>query len=354
MPNKIASKPMTTSPSETVVFGIIGAGSVSSLHAAAIRNCPEAHLAAVADVCEERARKLADGAEVYTDYRRLLERRDIDAVCVCVPSGMHMPVCIDAANAGKHVLVEKPLEVTLEKADAIINACDKASVKLGVIFQVRFLPGVQAAKEAVSTGQLGKLVMGDAYVKWHRSQDYYDSSDWRGTWEMDGGGALMNQAIHHVDLLQWMMGPVDSIFGYTDTLVRERIEVEDTAAACLRFVNGAVGTIEACTSAKNGVPARLEIRGELGTIVLEDGKIALWDIEGVPLPELDLVDLGSGASDPKAITSVGHQAQIQDLARAIKENRQPVVDGREARKAVEIVTAIYRSARTGAPVKLPL
>lgn len=334
-------------------FGIIGAGSVSPLHAAAISNCPGARLVAVADVSEERARKLAGEAETYADYREMLKRPDVDVVCVCVPSGMRLPVCIDAARAGKHILAEKPLEVTLERADAVIAACDEAGVKLAVIFQLRFMPGVLALHSAVEMGQLAKLVMGDAYVKWYRTQEYYDSSDWRGTWEMDGGGVLMNQAIHHIDLLQWMMGPVESVFGQTATLVRERIEVEDTAAACVRFASGALGTIEACTSASKGVPARLEIRGERGTVILEDGQIALWEVEGVPQPEQEPMDLGSGASDPSAITSLGHQAQIDDLVQAINEDRPPVVDGHEARKAIEIIAAIYRSARAGAPVTLP-
>ena len=335
-------------------FGIIGAGAVSPLHAAAISNCPGARLVAVADLSEERARKLAGDAASYADYREMLARPDVDVVCVCVPSGMRLGVCVDAARAGKHILAEKPLEVTLERADAAIEACEAAGVKLAVIFQVRFMPGVQALRGAVELGQLGKLVMGDAYVKWHRTQEYYDSSDWRGTWEMDGGGVLMNQAIHHVDLLQWMMGPVESVFGRTATLVHERIEVEDTAVACFRFANGALGTIAACTSASKGVPARLEIRGETGTVILEEGKIALWDVEGVPQPEVESMDLGSGASDPSAITSLGHQAQINDLVQAINENRPPVVDGREARKAIEIIAGIYRSARDGAPVRLPL
>lgn len=344
---------MSGSASEKVTFGIIGAGSVSSLHAAAISQCAEAQLVAVADISEERARKLAgENVRIYTDYRRLLDEPDIDVVCVCVPSGMHMDVCIDAARAGKHVLVEKPLEITLERADRVIQACDEANVKLGVIFQLRFMPGVLATKNIVESGKLGKLIMGDAYVKWHRSRDYYSSSNWRGTWEMDGGGALMNQAIHHVDLLQWIMGPVESLYGYTATLVHAEIQVEDTAAACLRFANGALGTIEACTSARQGVSARLEIRGESGTIILEDGKITLWDVEGTPQPEEEPTDFGSGASDPTAITSLGHQAQINDMVRAIKEDRSPIVDGREARKAIEIVTAIYRSARTGEPIRL--
>ncbi|MGQ9454247.1 MAG: Gfo/Idh/MocA family protein [Armatimonadota bacterium] len=344
---------MPGSVSETVKFGIIGAGSVSFLHAAAISKCTEAQLVAVADISEERAHRLAgEEVKIYTDYHHLLDEPDIDVVCVCVPSGMHMDVCIDAARAGKNVLVEKPLEITLERADRIIRACDEAKVKLGVIFQLRFMPGVLATKDAVESGKLGRLIMGDAYVKWHRPRDYYSSSNWRGTWEMDGGGTLMNQAIHHVDLLQWIMGPVDSLCGYTATLVHKIIQVEDTAAACLRFANGAIGTIEACTSAKQGLPARLEIRGELGTIILEDGKITLWDVEGTSKPAEEPTDFGSGASDPTAITSLGHQAQIEDMVRAIKNNRPPIVDGREARKAIEIVIAIYRSARTGEPIKL--
>jgi len=335
-------------------FGIIGAGAVSRLHAAAVANCPGARLVAVADLCEERAKKLAPEAAAYADYRQLVERPDVDVVCLCVPSGMRLPIAIEAARAGKHILAEKPLEVTLERADSIIAACDEAGVRLAVIFQLRFMPGVRALRRAVESGALGKPVLGDAYVKWHRSQDYYDSSDWRGTWEMDGGGALMNQAIHHVDLLQWMMGPVESVFGRTATLVRERIQVEDTAAACLKFANGALGTIEACTSASTGVPARLEIRGEKGTVILEDGRIAFWDVEGMPQPEEERADFGSGASDPTAITSLGHQAQINDLVQAINQDRAPVVDGREARKAIEIIEAIYRSARTGSVVTLPL
>lgn len=343
---------MPMSRCEEVLFGIVGAGSVSSLHATAISNCPNARLVAVADVSEERARRIAGDATVYTDYRALLERNDVDVVCICVPSGMHMPVCIDAAQAGKHVLVEKPLEITVERADAIIQACDAAKVKLGVIFQLRFMPDVRAVKEIVESGTLGKLTLGNAYVKWHRSQEYYDSSDWRGTWTMDGGGALMNQAIHHVDLLQWMMGPVASIFGYTANLVHKRIEVEDTAVACLQFVNGALGTIEACTSAQKGVPARLEIRGEKGAVALEDGRIVWWDVDETPQPEEKCAHLGSGASDPTAITSIGHQAQIEDMVQAIREDRPPVVDGHEARKAIEIVTAIYRSAETGLPIDI--
>jgi len=336
-------------------FGIIGTGAIFPLHSTAIANCPGARLVAVADVSEERARKTGEehGVAWYTDHRELLANPDVDIVCVCTPSGMRAPVCIDAARAGKHILAEKPLEVTLEKVDSIIEECDRSRVKLGVIFQIRFMSGVLALKRAVDEGRLGRLVMGDACVKWHRSQEYYDSSPWRGTWALDGG-VLMNQAIHHVDLLQWIMGPVESVFAHTDRLVRERIEVEDTAVACVRFANGALGVIEACTSASHGVPGRLEIRGEHGTVILEDGKVALWKVDGDIGEGSEPADLGSGAHDPMAITADGHQVQINDMADAVNQDRPPLIDGREARKAIEIIWAIYRSSGAGEKVALPL
>ena len=337
-------------------FGIIGAGAICPLHISAIEICEGARLAAIADVSEERARSIgeAKGIAWHTDYHQLLNDPDVDVVCILTPSGMRAPVAIDAARAGKHIIAEKPLEVTLEKVDSIIEACDKAQVNLAVIFQVRFLPGVMAVHKAVAEGRLGKLILGDAYVKWHRSQDYYDSATWRGTWALDGGGALMNQGIHYIDLLQWMMGPVDTITGHVDTLVKQRIEVEDTAVACLKFASGALGVIEACTSAKAGQPARLEIRGEKGTVAIEDGNIVIWDVEGDEGFALETVDTGSGSTNPMAITDIGHQAQICDMVAAINEGRPPIVDGREARKAIEIISGIYRSSKTGKPIKLPL
>lgn len=337
-------------------FGIIGAGAISPLHIYAIDVCEGARLAAIADVSEERARTIGQTRDIawYTDYREMLGNPEVDVVCILTPTGLRAPVCIDAARAGKHIIAEKPLEVTLEKVDSIIDECDKARVNLAVIFQVRFLPGVLAVHKAVAEGRLGKLILGGAYVKWHRSQDYYDSATWRGTWALDGGGALMNQAVHYVDLLQWTMGPVETITGHVDTLVKQRIEVEDTAVACLRFESGALGVIEACTSAKAGVPARLEIRGEKGTVAIEDGNVVIWDVEGDEGFAPETVDTGSGSTNPMAITAIGHEAQIRDMVEAINEGRPPIVDGREARKAIEIISGIYRSSNTGRPVKLPL
>lgn len=337
-------------------FGIIGAGAICPLHIEAIERCEGARLAGIADVSEERARAVGEANQVpwHSDYKRLLADPEVDAVCVLTPSGLRAPVCIDVARAGKHVIAEKPLEVSLERVDSIIDECDRSGVKLAVIFQVRFLPGVQAVARAVQAGKLGRLVMGDAYVKWHRAQDYYDSATWRGTWALDGGGALMNQGIHYIDLLQWLMGPAQSVSGHAVTLARERIEVEDTAVACLTFANGALGVIEACTSAHVGRPARLELRGDRGTIILEDGNVVFWDIDGEDEFIAPHAETGSGATDPMAITSVGHEAQISDMVDAINERRPPVVDGREARKAIEIISAIYRSSQSGQTVNLPL
>ena len=337
-------------------FGIIGAGAICPLHIAAIEASEGARLVAIADVSADRARAVGEekGISWYADHKELLRNPEVDVVCALTPSGLRAPVCIDAARAGKHIIAEKPFEVTLERVDSIINECDKAGVKLAVIFQVRFQPGAQAACKAAIDGRLGKLILGDACIKWHRDQDYYDSATWRGTWEFDGGGALMNQGIHYVDLLQWAMGPVESIFGHTDTLVRQRIEVEDTAVACLRFKNGALGVIEACTSAHKGQPARLEIRGEKGTVIVEDGNVVLWDVPGEEDFVVEKADTGSGATNPMAISSHGHQAQIADMVQAIRENRPPIVDGREARKAIEIISGIYRSSQSGKPISLPL
>ena len=336
-------------------FGIIGIGAVSPLHLAAIESSPGARLAAVADVTVERAKRIGEqrGVPWFADYREMLASPDVDVVCVCTPSGLRGEICIAAARAGRHVVSEKPVEVTLAKIDAVIEECGRAGVKLAAIHQIRFAPGVQAVKQAILEGRLGRLVMGDAMVKWFRSQEYYDSAAWRGTWALDGGGALMNQGIHYVDLLQWMMGPVETVFGCVDTLVRD-IEVEDTAAACLKFTNGAVGIIEACTSAYKGVPAKLEIRGDKGVVIVEDGNVTHWQIEGEDCRAPEAVDIGSGASNPMAIGSAGHTVQISDMVCAINENRSPLVDGLEARKPVEIITAVYRSSRTGEAVKLPL
>lgn len=342
---------------DKIRFGIVGCGVIAPWHARAIHNIDEAELVACCDIIPERAQKLAadfGAARTYIDHRELLAADDIDAVCVCTPSGLHGLVTIDAAAAGKHVMCEKPVEITLPKIDAMIKACREANVKLGVIFQRRTSALWQRVKAAVDSGCLGKIVLGDAYLKYFRSQEYYDSGDWRGTWELDGGGALMNQGVHIVDILRWVMGPVESIFAHADHLARN-IEVEDTACAVLKYANGAFGVLEGTTSVI-GMDHRLEIHGDKGTIVIEGENVVKWNVpdaccQGAAAPAQD-VKIGTAAADPKAIATEGHQVLIHDLCRAIKEDRDPLVTGEEARNSVEVILGVYESARTGKAVKL--
>jgi predicted dehydrogenase len=260
-----------------------------------------------------------------------------------------------AARAGKHLIVEKPLEITLPRIDQIIEAARTHRVKLTCFFPSRFMQGVQRAKTAMEQGRLGKLVMADAFVKWYRSQEYYDVG-WRGTWELDGGGALMNQSIHSIDLLQWLAGPIDSLYATTATL-NHNMHTEDTASAVLNFSSGGMGVIQGATSCWPGEAARVELRGTQGTIVLEEGRIATWVLadaaEGEEAKMLQLeTKQGSGSADPLGIGYEKHQRQILDMISAIHNDHEPIISGEEARKAVEIILAIYKSAQSKQAVSL--
>jgi predicted dehydrogenase len=346
-------------------FGIIGCGMIAEIHARAIAEIPGACVVAACSRSRANAEKIADMAgkqcEVYGELESMLAHPGLDVVCVCTPSGAHLEPTLAAARAGKHVIVEKPMEITLSRCDAMIEACDAAGVSLSTIFPSRFTAANLRLKEAVSAGRFGRLTLGDTYVKWWRTQEYYDSGGWRGTWELDGGGALMNQAIHNVDLLCWLMGEVDSVVALTATLAHVRIEVEDTAVASLRFRSGALGVIEAATSVYPGLLKRTEIHGDRGSARVEQDDITLWDFqERVPSDNEVYAAMAaasgfrSGASDPRGITHAGHRNQLADFLAAIDRKRPPRVDGREGRKSVEIIRAIYHSARTGQVVKLPL
>ena len=240
----------------TVKFGIIGTGAIAAMHAKALEACEKAELVSVFDKVTERAAKFAEQYEVRAidDFEKFLADPEIDAVTVATPTGIHGQVALPAAKAGKHILCEKPLDITLEKADAIIDACDDNDVILSAVFQSRYGSAVEAIKEAVDAGRLGKMVLANTHIHWFRSQEYYDSAGWRGTWELDGGGALMNQSIHNIDLLLYLNGDPAEVFAYTDTLTHEGIEVEDTAVAGIKFKNGSLGTIEASTSCAPGFP----------------------------------------------------------------------------------------------------
>jgi UDP-N-acetyl-2-amino-2-deoxyglucuronate dehydrogenase len=344
---------------QTLRFAVIGAGNIAKIHVQALQQIPTAQITVICNRTEATGRALAEsaGAAWEADYRTTVQRSDVDAVAICTPSATHAEIAIAAAQAGKHLLVEKPLDVTLPAIDALIEAARQAGVVLAGIFPLRFQAGAHEAKAALAAGRLGRLTLADVFVKWYRPQSYYDSG-WRGTWAGDGGGALMNQAIHNIDLVQWLAGPVTQVIGQTGTLAHA-METEDTACAVLTFANGALGVIQGATSTWPGDPARVELRGDKGTIVLEEGRIVTWKLaDATPEEEAAMLNLeaggGSGAGDPMAIGSERHRRQIADFIEAVREGRPPRVDGAEARKSVEIIRAIYQSAHEGRPVSLPL
>lgn len=358
---------------DTVGYGIIGCGVIAPWHAGAVKEFVQgARLVACCDEVPERAAQFAEKYGIPKTYHQLddlLADPEIDAVSVCTPSGLHGEMVMRASNAGKHAMTEKPMDITLEKIDAMIATTRANDTRLGVIFQRRTSPLWRAVRETVAAGKLGKMVLGDAYLKYYRSQEYYDSGAWRGTFALDGGGALMNQGVHLVDILQWVMGPVQTIFSFAGHLARD-IEVEDTTVSALRFKNGAFGTLEGTTSVIGsaewetdadgnvnvkkwgGMDHRLEFHGDRGTISVLGEKIERWVVPGVPQPDLASDATGSAASDPRAISMSGHIIQLQDFVNAIRENRDPMVTGEDARAAVEIILSVYRSAQTGQPVHL--
>jgi predicted dehydrogenase len=267
---------------------------------------------------------------------------------------------VAAAKAGKHVVVEKPLEITAERCDRIIAACAENRVKLCTIFPSRFADANRTLKAAVDAGRFGRMTLGETTCKWWRSQAYYDEGGWKGTQALDGGGALMNQAIHNVDLLLWLMGPATRVCGFTAMLAHERIEVEDTAVACLQFANGALGVIQATTSVHPGLPKTVAVHGDHGTAVVEQEDILRWELTPETLEDKAIrerfavkVNASGGASNPAAISHHGHARQLADFVRAIHSDTAPPVDGREGRRAVALIEAIYRSAATGRAVELP-
>jgi predicted dehydrogenase len=345
-------------------FAIVGCGMIAGFHLKALAEIDGARVVAVVDSVPEALQRFADKhelrCELSTTLAPVLQRRDVDIVIVSTPSGAHMESAVAAAQAGKHVVVEKPLEITVERCDRIIEACDKHHVKLCTIFPSRFADANRTLKAAVDAGRFGRLTLGETTCKWWRPQSYYDQGGWRGTKALDGGGALMNQAIHNVDLLLWMMGRATHVSAFTATLAHERIEVEDTAVACLRFAGGALGVIEATTSVFPGFPKTIAIHGDRGSVVIEQEDVLRWEFTQ-ELPEdqavkarfAQKVGASGGSSDPSAISHVGHARQLADFVRAIQTNTAPLVDGREGRKAVEVIRAIYRAAETGGTVEIP-
>ncbi len=334
--------------------GILGGGNISETHARAAQAIPGVEVVAFHGRNRERTAQLAQrfGAAVYDEIDRFLDHRPMDIVAIGSPSGVHAEQGIAAARRGLHVLVEKPLDITTDKADALIEAADRANVKLGVFFQDRMRPSVQQIKRHIDAGELGAPVLISGHVKWYRPPEYYRDSRWRGTWALDGGGALMNQAIHTVDLMVWLFGPVARVNGATATRLHA-IEVEDTAAAVFEFASGALGLIEAGTSIAPGYPRRLEVTGAQGTIVLEHDRLARVDLRSVKSDISGATpDRVESASSPVVSDASAHQRVIEDFIRAIETDRTPACDGREGRRSVEVVQAIYESARDHRPVVL--
>ncbi|MFH0964674.1 MAG: Gfo/Idh/MocA family oxidoreductase [Planctomycetota bacterium] len=333
-------------------FALVGAGVIAPSHIHAIEQCSRARLVAIYDQDRDRAgRRVAESksreARVVSTFEEVLEDGAVDVVDVIVPSGLHERFAVPAAQAGKHLLVEKPLEITLPAVDRIIEAVNKAGVKLAVSFQRRFMPGFCAAREAVRSGALGPMVFGNAYLKAFRSRAYYRSAAWRGTWALDGGGALMNQGIHGVDALLWTMGPVARVFARADHLARD-IEVEDTAMAVLEYESGAFGVIEAATSANPGMPIKLEFAGEKGTAVADEKGLSFFAVE----KEFDTLAEDDPARHVRNPEKAWHDLVVQDLVDAIEKDMAPRCGGEEGRRSVELILAIYESARTGRDVAL--
>jgi predicted dehydrogenase len=345
-------------------FGIIGAGMIGHFHAKAITAMNGGSLHSVFDLRAEAAAKLADeyGAKAFSDIAAFLADPELEIVTIGTPSGAHLDPALAALNAGKHVICEKPLEITTERIDTLMAAAAANQRTLAAVLNRRFHPGMDAFKKAADEGRFGILTSASAYVKWYRDQAYYDSAGWRGTWALDGGGALMNQSIHTVDALLHLAGPAKSVQANAACLAHERIEVEDMLVAIVEFQNGARGVIECstCTWSKDGHPARVQLAGTDGSVFLADESFELWDFRderpedaGIRRTLMKGQEAGLGANDPKAINFYQHQRNFEEVVNAIHEGREPSTSATEARKSVALITAIYESARNnGAKIEL--
>ena len=345
---------------EKVKFGIIGTGAIAVHHAAALKAAANAELAAVYDTVPERAEAFAakQGCRAFRDRDAFLAS-EIQAVTIGTPSGVHAAAAIPAANAGKHILCEKPIEVTVAKADELLRACEAHGVLLSSVFQSRFSESAQIIRRAIAQGRFGVPVLASASVRWYRNPEYYATAQWRGTWALDGGGALMNQGIHTIDLLLYFNGDVAEVNGRFTRRLHHGIEVEDTVAALITFTNGSLGTFEASTACAPGFPRRVELSGTRGSAVIEADRIVRWQFDEEHPDDATIRDAGGdcghphgGAGDPNAISIEGHRLQIEELAAAILEQRPLSTPGSEGRRTVELVCAVYASARSGQPVRI--
>ncbi|QNK54893.1 Gfo/Idh/MocA family protein [Paenibacillus sp. PAMC21692] len=328
-------------------FGLIGCGSISDMHAEAIRRIDNASLRIVSSRDEAKSKAVADRerCDWTTDYKELLNRSDVDIVCVTTSSGSHASIGLDVLNAGKHLVVEKPIAMNARDAQALVDKAKEKGVALSVISQRRLEPQNRAIKRVMDGGGLGKLLLAEVSLPYYRSQEYYDSAEWRGTISEDGG-VLMNQGIHCLDLMLWFAGNVRSVFGKTATQTHH-IEAEDLGLAILRFEGGAFGTVMASTSVSPGYAASITLYGERGTIKMEGTEIVRWSVPGWDEPDRTQKNKLGGVSDPRNIVSDYHQSQLIDVMAAIETGARPISTGEDGAKAVQLIETIYKSAAEG-------
>ena len=333
-------------------FGIVGTGLIANIHAAAIKKLPNGCLSAACDIRLDRAEDFCHmhGCKAYVNYDQMFKDPNIDIICIATPSGLHMEPVVSAAQSGKHVICEKPVEILLDKIDAMIDAHQKAGTKLGCIFQNRFMPAVLQLKKAIDEGRFGIITYVGVFIPWWRSNEYYKNT-WRGTWMLDGGGALMNQSIHMIDLLCYLLPPVVSVQAFAGTLAHPEIETEDTAVAIMRFKNNALGVVHASTASYPGNLKRLEISGSKGSVILVEDSFTFWQFEEEKetdremLSKYKIATSTGGASDPGAINTIFHEANLKAFINSLENKATFELDATQGRKAVELVLAIYRSAK---------
>lgn len=337
----------------TLGVGIVGLGNIADVHAEAIKRGGTGRVVAATSSSEEKLERFNEeyGARGYTSYEEMLEDPEVDVVSVCTPSGTHLDFGKTAAEAGKHVVVEKPIEVSLERAASLIQSCEANGVKLAVIYQSRFSEAAMDMKAAIDGGDIGELFMATASVKWFRDDEYYEEGGWRGTLELDGGGAVINQSIHTIDLLLWMLGDVDTIQAYKGTFTHN-IEAEDNAVATFRLASGALGTFVASTSIVPPQPRKIEVHGSEGTALLDESSFHLFKTEEDLRSDGEVEEAQGGAS-PMAHFKFGpHRDQFTAIFEAIQSGGEPPVTGADSLRSLAFVAGLYRSAETGQPVSV--
>lgn len=341
--------------SKILNWAIIGCGIISESHLDAITSLKHTKLYAVCDVIAERAQEKLEkyhAQKLFTNYKELLSDPAVDVVSICTPSGMHAEMAIAAANAGKHIFCEKPMDVTAEKMTAMVDAVEKSGVKCGCVFQRRTYPEAVAVHKFIEEHDLGPIIFAEARLKYYRDQAYYDSGDWRATWELDGGGALMNQGVHGIDLLRWFVGDVKSVYAMCRTLARN-IDVEDAAAAVVEFQNGAIGTIRGTTCVYPAQETQISLHFKKGTIIFGDAGVTQCEFLDPSIQMPPVTPFAANvAEDPSAIGAKSHLLLAEDLEDAILHDHIPLIPPREARKSVDLILAIYESSRKNCPITL--